>query len=137
MSRPRPLPVVTDLNTPFFSAAAEGRLILQRCLDCERWIYYPRYACPFCLSDRLDWRPATGRGTVYSYSLVFRPQHEYFNEQIPVALVAVQVDEGPLLISDLLGEDRAEVYVGAPVVAAFETVSQGLGLVHFRLAPSS
>lgn len=133
MTRPRPLPIVTELNAPFFRAAAEGRLLLQHCLQCERAIYYPRYACPFCWSDRLEWRQASGRGNVYSFALVFRPQHDYFADRIPVALAAIEVDEGPLMIADVIGEDRTQVSIGARVIAHFETVRDDLGLVHFRL----
>jgi uncharacterized OB-fold protein len=133
VTRPRPLPIVTPLNAPFYRAAAEGKLLLQYCLDCEHAIYYPRYACPFCMSDRLEWRHASGRGSIYSFALVFRPQHDYFADRIPVALAAIEVDEGPLMIADVIGEDRTDASIGAAVMATFETIRDDLGLVHFRL----
>jgi uncharacterized OB-fold protein len=129
----RPLPIVSSLNAPFFEAAARGRLVLQRCRECKHWIYYPRYACPICLCQKLEWREVTGRGSIYSYSRIFKPQHQYFLDEMPIVLVAVQLEEGPLMISSLTGEDRTLARIDAPVVVAFDSVSPDLSLVKFRL----
>lgn len=134
MSEDRPLPVITELNAPFYRAAAQGKLILQRCLECREWVYYPRYGCPFCLSGQLEWESASGRGRLLSYTKVFRPQHRFFDDKIPVILAAVELAEGPVVIANLVGDDRGNATVGATVKAAFEVVTPHLGLLMFELA---
>lgn len=134
MSENRPLPTITYLNAPFYQAAAQSRLVLQRCLRCHQWIYYPRYTCPFCLSGQLEWEPASGRGKVLSYTKVFRPQHKFFNDKIPVVLVAVRLEEGPVVIANLVGENHEAAAIDAPVKATFEVVAPDLGLLQFELA---
>lgn len=129
----RPLPKVTSLNAPFYEAGARDELSLQQCQSCGHWVYYPRHACPHCDESRLEWRIASGRGVVQSYSHVFRPQHPFFDDKVPVILAAVRLDEGPVVIADIVGDDRVSVSVGAPVSATFELVASNVGLLHFRL----
>lgn len=133
----RPLPRVSDVNEPMLRAAAQGRLLLQRCRTCAAWIYYPRYVCPWCLSAELDWQEAAGTGTVVSYSAVHRPQHPYFLPRAPVLLVAVALTEGPVVIADLPHDPPERVRIGAQVRATFERVGDDLGLVHFALLDRS
>lgn len=133
MQDERPLPKVTRLNAPFFEAAAKGELRLQRCLQCQKWVYYPRYICPFCFSSELEWVQTSGLGRIISYSAVYRPQHAYFDNMIPIILIAVVLEEGPIIISSLVGQTNSNVSIGAQVQAVFETVTVDLGLLKFRI----
>lgn len=130
----KPLPVLTPINLPFFVAAAEGRLLLQRCGACEHLFYFPRVACPKCLSMDLLWEESLGQGSIYSFTAVFRPHHPAFDQDIPIMLVAVNLDEGPLMISSLIGASIRNVRIGDRVSIDCEILAPGIGLPRFRLA---
>jgi uncharacterized OB-fold protein len=130
-----PGPRYNDWNRPYFEAAAAGRLELQHCDRCGQVIYYPRFACPGCLSNELTYKPVDGKGTVYSFSVVWRPKHEVFDQLVPIILVAVQLDGGgPMIIATLddLGADAVEI--GMPVEASFRAIEGGVPLLRFRPA---
>ena len=128
----RPVPVVSAANAPFFASAAEGRLSLQRCGACGAWIFYPRYVCPECMSTDLRWEAASGRGRIESFTMVHRPQHQYFFPDAPIALIAVRLEEGPILFSRLVKSGSVPPKIGEDVEATFDVFQPGYALVHFR-----
>jgi uncharacterized OB-fold protein len=128
----RPRPVVDGVNAPFFEALAEGRLSLQRCDACGSFVYYPRATCPECLSTELTWTPASGRGRLASFAEVHKPQHPAFNEEAPITLVAVELDEGPVAFGRLPGVQLAELRIGAAVELDAEATRARAELLFFR-----
>ncbi len=88
---------------PFWEGIARGELRLQRCEDCGRAVFYPRALCPYCHSDRLGWFVASGSGTVYSFTTVHRGFGE-FAGQAPYSLAAIDLDEGPRMLSRIVGD---------------------------------
>ena len=119
LARPRPAP---DPYTAFFwSAAAEGRLEIQRCATCGRWQYPPGVGCPACLGDELVPTPVSGRGTVYSFTVVRQAFDAAFIDHLPyvVALVSLEEDPAVRLITNLVDVDPGAVTVGMPVEVAF------------------
>ncbi|MEL7158996.1 MAG: OB-fold domain-containing protein, partial [Actinomycetota bacterium] len=103
---PTRAPRTNEDSAPFWAATAEGRLTLQRCRSCETVIWWPRSLCPQCASFDLDWFTASGRGTVYSYTVVHRSQGRTWNEVTPYVLAYVELDEGPRLMTNIVGGDR-------------------------------
>lgn len=75
--------------------------MLQRCLQCRYLIYYPRMLCPRCFSTDYAWEQLSGDGTVYSFSIVWRPNHPAFAEHIPITLAVVDLREGPQMVATL------------------------------------
>ena len=133
---PRPMPVVTVENQPFFAAAKDGRLLIQKCGKCGRSMFYPRVACPYCFAvSGLEWIQATGRGEVVSFCFVHRPQHPVFLPDVPIPLVAVRLQEGPVLLSVVRSSDRAQVKLGLPVSVEFDQIADEIFLPVWR--PSS
>lgn len=130
----KPLPKVSPLNRPYFTAGLDGRFVLQRCQSCQQWVFYPRVACPHCLSMSLQWQDADGTGEIQSFAVVQRPQHESFMSTIPIILVAVKLPEGPIVISSLVDCQPEEVRIGKKVVVVFERLGDELALPRFRLA---
>jgi uncharacterized OB-fold protein len=92
-----------------------GRLALQRCAGCGLVFWYPRPLCPRCWSDQLDWIDAGGRGRVVSFSLVQRPLHPAFEDEVPIVLAEIALPEGATLLSRIVGDDRAAVVSGRAV----------------------
>jgi uncharacterized OB-fold protein len=126
----RPGPIVTDDSEPFWAAAAERRLVLQRCTTCQRFHHPPRPMCPFCLSIEHEWVEATGRGTVYSYSILHHPQNPAFDYPIVAALV--ELDEGVRLVTNLVEIAPADVTIGMPVEVTFAMTVHDAAVPVFR-----
>ena len=124
----RPFPIPDRDTAPFWEGAREGVLRIQRCAGCGRHVFYPRAVCPHCLSDRLDWVEASGRGTVHSYTIVHRTSEE-FRAEAPFPVALVDLEEGVRMMARL---DVAEPRVGMPVKVAFKRVSEELSLPHFK-----
>jgi uncharacterized OB-fold protein len=114
----RPPPIVTDDSAAFWDAAAEQRLVAQRCGDCGRLRHPPRPMCPQCNSLSIEVVQLSGRGTLYSYSVLHHPQHPAFD--YPVLAALVDLDEGVRLVSNLTEVDPADIRIGMALEVDFE-----------------
>jgi uncharacterized protein len=123
MSGPTPLPATaptpTEDDQPFWAAAAEGRLVLPRCRGCETYIWYPRAICPDCHSTDVEWVAASGRGTVYSFTVNARAFGAWA-EHAPYVIAYVELAEGPRVLTNIVGVDPDQVRIGLAVRAVFE-----------------
>ena len=130
-----PLPVATPESRPFWEAARRHELSLQRCRACGRHVFYPRAACPHCLSSDLEWRRVSGRGTLHTFTIVHRGAKN-FPLATPYVLAVVELEEGPRLMTNLVSieADPARVQIGMPVEVVFEDVSPEVTLPRFRPA---
>lgn len=97
----RPVPVPTPVTQPFWDGTKAGELRLQRCEDCAEHVFYPRIACPFCGSPRLEWTPVSGRARLSSYIINHVPAPG-FADDVPYVIAIVQLDEGPRMITNLV-----------------------------------
>ena len=118
----RPLPNLHDLDTQaFWLATKEKRLIYQQCADCGAVVFYPRRRCSSCLSANLEWKESAGEGTVYTYSIVRQSYHPFFRSMVPYAVAWIDLDEGPRLVSNVVGiEDPSGVRIGMRVKVRWE-----------------
>jgi uncharacterized OB-fold protein len=130
----RPLPVPTPLSAPFWEAAARGVLSIQRCATCGRYEWTPQVACSRCYTETLEWTPVSGKGEVYSFSVVHRPQTPAFTAPYVVAIVAL--DEGVRMLTDLIEVDPESIRVGQRVEVAFDQ-QQPVALYHFKPSRSA
>jgi uncharacterized OB-fold protein len=101
------LPSTSHLTRPFWDAAAEGRLLLPRCKACGRHFFRPEVACTHCFATDWQWVEASGRGTLYSHSVVHRAPAPGF--AVPFVLAVVELEEGPMMFSNLVGCDLGGV----------------------------
>ena len=115
MAPPYPLPREDPTNAPLLAAWKSGRLALQRCSGCALVFFYPREMCPRCWSTELDWIDAQGTGSVVSFSLVQRPLHPAFEDEVPIVLAEIALPEGASLLARVVGGDRASVSSGRAV----------------------
>ena len=127
----KPLPKPTPTSQPFWDAARRHQLSLQRCAACKKFIYYPRERCPHCFSDKLGWESVSGRGKVYSYTVVRRASSRAFGE--PYVLAIVELDEGPRMTTNIVAAPES-VKVGMPVAVHFDDVTPDRTLVKFKPA---
>jgi uncharacterized OB-fold protein len=114
-ARPTP-PVIDEQNAPYWSALGQGRLELQRCVDCGYVRYPPRWICPECLSERAEWIAMKGAGSVHSFIWYYRPFDDRFQD-VPYNVAVVELQEGPRLISNVINVKVGELAVGQSVQA--------------------
>jgi len=113
-----PAPVPNPETKPFWEAADEGRLLLKRCRSCGDVHYYPRAYCPFCGSGETEWQPASGGGTIYSYSVMRRAE-------APYAIAYVALDEGVTMMTNLVDCDLDAIRIGQRVRLVFKPTEGG------------
>ncbi len=130
----KPLPVVQPWARPYWDAALEHRLTLQHCESCDRTIHYPRIACPHCGSENLNWREASGRGTVYSYTVVESNAPSPFLVDMPYVVAIVELAEGVRMLTNLVDCDHATLCCDMQVEVVFEKLSEEFVLPKFRPA---
>ncbi len=126
----RPLPRPTPTTQPFFDAAREGRLVLQRCPR-DGFFYYPRSHCPRCLGRDWEWRAVSGRGSVHAFTLDRVGHDPAQRSRTPLAIAVVELDEGPRMTANVVDCEAEALRVGLPVEACFERV-EDVALVQFR-----
>lgn len=122
--------VITQDNEFFFTAAAEGRLEIQRCTSCETLRHPPAPACPQCRSFDWDTVTASGRCTLHSYTVVHHPQDPAF--EYPLAVGLVDLPEGTRLVADIAGVDHAELTPGMELEIGFAEHAHGAVLPQLR-----
>ena len=130
----KPVPVPTEDTAYFWERCRARELVLQRCADCGRIQFYPRALCTSCLSDRLEWIPACGRGAVHSFTTVFRAPTLAFQAEAPYVVAVIELEEGVRMISQVVGCGPDRVAIGMPVEVVFEDVSDTIALPKFRPA---
>ncbi|MFF7643514.1 OB-fold domain-containing protein [Streptomyces canus] len=110
----------TDAFTrTYWDAAAAGRLLLRRCASCARIHHYPREFCPHCWSEEVTWEPATGRATLYTWSVVHRNDLPPFKDRTPYVPAVVDLAEGPRMMTEIVDCGHGELRAGLGLVAVF------------------
>ena len=114
-----PPPAVNPENQAFFDAAANGKLLIKYCNACKEFHHYPRALCPFCFSEKTEWRDAKGSGTVHTWSVLRRG--------VPVAycIAYVTLDEGVSMLTNIVDCDLDAVEIGMQVKVVFKPTDGG------------
>jgi len=133
---PAPAPLVLPEVRPFWDATAAGRLLLPRCAECQAVIWYPRPFCPACASTHVEWIEASGRGTVYSFTVNRRGQADLadYKDAGVYVLAYVELAEGPRMMTNIVDCDPDTVRIGQAVEVVFHDTGQGTALPRFRPA---
>lgn len=130
----KPIPVPSPESEPFWAAAREHELRVQRCSACNRPWFPPSEICPECLSDRWEWRKVSGKGTVFSFVIFHRPYHPGFRAELPYNVSIIELEEGPRMFSNVVGCSNDDLHVGMPVQVVFDDVADGVTLPKFQPA---
>ena len=132
-TRPQiPLPRPTELSRPHWDGCREGVLRVQRCNGCGSFVFVPKPVCGGCLGNDLSWVESSGRGTLYRYTTVERPQQPSF--EVPYTVAIVELEEGWHMLSNLVGIAPHEVEIGMPLEVNFERMSDEITLPYFKPA---
>lgn len=127
---PIPLPRPSYLSQPYWDACRRNELVVQRCRACGQHIFIPQPACTRCLSGDLEWVRSSGRGTVYSYTVVWRPQQPAFD--VPYTVAIVDMEEGWKTLTNIIDCPVEDVRVGMAVEVEFVAMSDEITLPMFR-----
>jgi len=121
-------PQMNEGDAPYFDAANEGRLTIKYCNDCGKYHHYPRALCPFCFSDRTEWKMAKGTGTIYTYSI------SRASGPVPYAIAYVTLDEGPSMMTNIVDCDLDTIRCGQKVTVTFKPDEEGRSIPMFKPA---
>jgi len=132
MTAAKPIPEVTDDLAPFFAAAREGRLVVERCKRCDRRRFPPRPICSECLGRDAEWVSSSGRGKVVSFNVMHQVYHPGFAAEVPYAVVLVELEDGGRMLSNVVDCPLDRLTIGLDVEVTFERVSDEITLPKFR-----
>ena len=134
----KPYPVPTPDSRPFWNSLAEQKILLKHCRDCDCVFHYPRVTCPNCLSSDLDWKQASGQGTLYTYTISRRPTHPLFADEVPQFMAVVELEEGPRITSTLLNVPEDKIQIGMALTPVFEhNEKEKITLLRFQPADTA
>ena len=127
----KPLPEITLDNQPFWDACKRHELSLQKCQDCGH-LRNPGPICPNCLSMNSEWVRVSGRGKVYTYVVMHQRYHAGFADELPYNVTIVELDEGPRLLTNIVGCKNEDIRIGMEVDVVFEDITEEVTLPKFK-----
>ena len=129
-SKPKPRPAPESLS--YWEAAKEPRLALPRCDDCEQFWFPPSRNCPHCLSLNSAFKTVSGRGKVFSFVTFHRVYRPAFAQDVPYVVALVELDEGPRLLTNILGIAHEDVRCEMRVEVVFDDYDDEISIPKFR-----
>ena len=130
------LPTPDDSTEAFWAGTREGRLRIKRCHACRRVHFYPRPFCPHCWSEDVAWEDASGKGRLYTYSVVYQNDLPPFPERVPYVAAIVELEEGPRLMTNVVDCPFDRLQVGMELEVAYRQETDDITLPVFRPAVS-
>jgi len=132
----KPLPQLNAVTRPFWEAAARGQLTMPRCRYCSAFTWPPLPSCGECGSAALEWTRLSGRGMVYSFTVIRQivggPSARAFEPDIPYVVAWIDLEEGPRLVSNIVGCPIEQVTIGMAVEVVLEQASAEIWLPKFK-----
>lgn len=128
----KPIPTIQPWTEAFWKAARQHQLVIQYCSDCQSYIFYPRKRCPECWSSSLEWKPASGRASVYTFTVTRDMVEPKFMPDLPYILALVDLEEGVRMMTRIVECDPENVTIGMHVEVVFEDITETHALPFFR-----
>jgi len=132
-----PRPISNADSLPYWNAARERKLLIRKCKACGELHFMPRHLCPVCWSDQLEWIQSKGEGTVHSCTVIRRAPVATFASLGPYVLALIDLDEGPRMVTNIVGVDALLAKIGDRVEVTFEDRGDGAMLPQFKRAVMS
>ena len=130
----KPLPRIDEESKGFWEGCQRRELYLQRCRACGTVRHYPRALCPNCLSDRTERMRASGKGTVYTFTVTHQNQSPGFRDGLPYVMAYIELAEGVRMLTNIVDCAPDAVRIGMPVEVVFDDVTPAVTLPKFRPA---
>lgn len=133
-----PMPDQNDrLSAPFWKAANNGRLAIQRCDSCREFHHPPVGLCPHCLSEKLSFTEVSGKGRVYSWAVVWQARISAFEGKVPYVVASIDLDDAPgvlFMLSNMPGTAADQMRHDMPVNVIFQEIADGVFIPQFESA---
>lgn len=126
-------PDVRGFGRPYWDGAKEGKLLLPACPGCAAMSWPPRVQCPDC-GSAMGWAPACGRGVVHTFTVVRQAADPFLNARVPYVVAMIDLEEGPRVMSNVIGCDVNAVHIGMAVSVTFVDAGEDLSLPMFAPA---
>jgi len=130
----KPLPETSERTHPYWDGCKSGKLLLPKCRACGTIFFFPNNFCVACLSEDIEWIEASGKGTMHTFSIIRRPPSDAFAADVPYVVALIDLEEGPRMMSNLVGIQAEQARVGMPVKVVFEKITEEITLPKFRPA---
>ena len=128
----KPVPVPTKETQPYWDGCKQHELRVQKCAACGHHQFYPRLYCTTCMSDRVEWVKTSGRAKVLSYTIIYRPVTQAFAANVPYVVAMVTLDEGPQMMTNIVGCEPEKVHIGMPVRVTFDDWTEEISVPKFK-----
>ena len=129
-----PLPELEGLHKEFYDHCKNHALHFQRCDDCRTFRHVPREMCASCGSWNWSWVASSGRGRIFTWTVVERPMHPAFVNACPYAAVVVEMEEGVRLLSEVTDMAPGDLEIDLPVEVLYDDVTDEVTLPKFKRA---
>jgi uncharacterized OB-fold protein len=126
-----PKPVANGDSLPYWNGARAQKLLIRKCQDCGELHFMPRLLCPTCWSENLEWVEAKGKGTIHSFTIIRRASSADFASQVPYVVALIDLEEGPRMLTNILGKDALSASIGDSVQVTFEDRGDGAMIPQF------
>ena len=132
----KPLPVPDPLTKTYWESVKAHAMQMQQCDACNKFVFYPRNVCPHCGSRTLSWKPVSGKGKVYGFTISHQKGMPAFGEEVPYTIAVVELAEGVRMMTNLVGiePDPNKIKVGMEVVVQYDDVTEAITLPKFKPA---
>jgi uncharacterized protein len=128
----KPVPVPTKETQPYWDGCKQHELRVKKCAACGHHQFYPRLYCTTCMSDRVEWIKTSGRAKVLSYTIIYRPVTQAFAGNVPYVVALVTLDEGPQMMTNIVGCEPEKVHIGMPVQVTFDDWTEEISVPKFK-----
>jgi uncharacterized OB-fold protein len=131
------VPQPDSLSQSYWDGALSGQLKIQCCESCGHQWHPPQPICPECHSPNYAWVPASGRGVVYSFTVVHHSAHVAVSDRVPYVVALITLEEGPRMVGNLLNCTVEQIKIGMPVKLVFEQISDDVVLPQWQPAEAA
>jgi uncharacterized protein len=129
----KPLPIRDAENAPYYDSLQQHQMRMQRCPN-GHFRFPVNVVCPTCLSPEFTWEPVSGRGTIFSFTIIHQLYDQGFKDDLPYPVAVVELDEGPRLVTNIVNCPREAIQVGMPVQVVYDDVTPEFTLAKFEPA---
>jgi hypothetical protein len=130
---PKPKPRPAPESLPYWQAAREHRLALPKCEDCQKFWFPPSRTCPHCLSANFSFQNVSGKGKIFSFVTFHRVYRPAFTNDVPYVVALIELDEGPRLLSNIMGVTHDQVKCEMRVEVVFDDYDEDISIPKFKL----
>ncbi len=130
----KPLPTISGETKPYWDSCRGGQLLIQKCDSCGEYQFYPRGICANCWSNDIQWHKASGKGTVWTFTVTYQNRTPGFAEDIPYVLALVELEEGVRMFTNIVECEPRDVKIGMEVEVTFVRANDQISIPYFKPA---